>query len=153
MNKKIIIVATIAFVSGVFLNNFAMSEVPSNYKIAVVDVQKVVSNSKQVLSLQAEQNKKAEELKTAIKNAQMEIAKETDDTKKQQLAKKYENDISYIRNSNEKNYEKELSEIDKSITKTIQDESKKAGYDLVLAKGVVLYGGDDITESIAKIVK
>lgn len=153
MNTKIINTAIIAFLLGIVINNFAMSEVPSNYKVAVVDIQKVVSNSKQVFALQAEQTKKSEELKTTIKNAQAEIAKQTDPTKKQQLAKKYENDISYIRNTNEKNYAKKLSEIDKSITKTIQDESKKAGYDLVLAKGVVLYGGTDITESIAKIVK
>ncbi len=153
MNKSFVSVASIAFLLGIFSNNFAMSEVPKNYKIAVVDVQKVVSNSKQVIALQAEQTKKADELKNTIKNAQAEIAKQTDITKKQQLAKKYENDITYIKNTNEKNYEKKLSEIDKSITKTIQEESKKAGYDLVLAKGVVLYGGADITESIAKIVK
>ena len=153
MNRKVVIIAVAAFLLGNCSNNFALSDVPSSYKIAVVDVQKVVSNSKQVLALQAEQSKKAEELKNTIKNAQADIAKQTDNTKKQQLAKKYENDISYIRNTNEKNYERKLSEIDKSITKTIQDESKKAGFDLVLAKGVVLYGGTDITDSIAKIVK
>lgn len=69
------------------------------------------------------------------------------------MVKKYENDLSYVKNTNDKNYSKKLAEIDKSISKTIQTESKKAGYDLVLAKGVVLYGGTDITDSISKIVK
>ena len=147
------VIAIFAFVLGIFTTNFAMSNVPANFKVGVVDVQKLVANSKQVNTLKDEQVKKAEELKNTIKKAQDEIAKETDNAKKQKLIKKYENDISYIKNTNDKNYAKKLAEIDKSITKTIQDESKKAGYDLVLAKGMVLYGGADITNEIAKAVK
>lgn len=153
MNKKILVIAIFAFALGVCTNNFAMSNVPANFKVGVVDVQKLVSNSKQVNALKDDQVKKAEELKNTIKKAQDEIAKETDKDKKQKLVKKYENDIAYIKNTNDKNYAKKLAEIDKSITKTIQDESKKAGYDLVLAKGMVLYGGADITNEIAKAVK
>ena len=39
MNKyaKMFLIAGIAFVIGLGVNNFAMSDVPSNYKIAVVD--------------------------------------------------------------------------------------------------------------------
>ena len=43
--------------------------------------------------------------------------------------------------------------IDKSISATIQTQAKKSGYDLVLAKGIVLYGGNDITAEIQKLVK
>ncbi len=153
MTKKIVVIAVLAFVFGIFTNNFAMSNVPSSYKVGIVDVQKLVSNSKQVNVLKDEQVKKSEELRNTIKKAQDEIAKEKDQNKKQQLIKKYENDIAYIKNTNDKNYAKKLAEIDKSITKTIQDESKKAGYDLVLAKGMVLYGGEDITNIISKAVK
>ncbi|MBR1942699.1 OmpH family outer membrane protein [bacterium] len=153
MNKKLIGIAALAFTLGICTNNFAMSNVPANYKVGVVDVPKLVSESKQVNALKNEQVKKSEELKNTIKKAQDEIAKEKDENKKQQLIKKYENDISYIKNTNDKNYAKKLAEIDKSISKTIQDESKKAGYDLVLAKGMVLYGGTDITSTVAKAVK
>ena len=153
MNKNFLVIAVFAFALGVCANNFAMSNVPANFKVGVVDVQKLVANSKQVNALKDEQVKKAEELKNAIKKAQDEIAKESDKDKKQKLVKKYENDIAYMRNTNDKNYAKKLMEIDKSINKTIQDESKKAGYDLVLAKGLVLYGGTDITNEIAKVVK
>ena len=38
-----------AFVVGMSLNNFAMSDVPPSYKIAVVDVGKVVASSSQKL--------------------------------------------------------------------------------------------------------
>ncbi|MBR2525292.1 OmpH family outer membrane protein [bacterium] len=153
MNKKILVMAVFAFALGVCTSNFAMSNVPANFKVGVVDVQKLVSNSKQVNALKDEQVKKADELTNTIKKAQEEIAKESDKAKKEKLIKKYENDIAYIKNTNDKNYAKKLAEIDKSITKTIQDESKKAGYDLVLAKGMVLYGGADITNEIAKAVK
>lgn len=153
MNKKIIGIALFAFVLGISTNNFASSSVPANYKVAVVDVQKVVTSSKQVATLKTEQAKKMEEIKNMLDKAQAEISKETDKNKKAALIKKYENDISYVKNTNDKNYAKKLTEIDKSISKTIQTESKKAGYDLVLAKGVVLYGGTDITDSISKIVK
>ncbi len=153
MKKNFLGVAVLAFILGVCTNNFAMSNVPSTYKIGVVDVHKVVSQSKQVIALQNEQTKKAEELKNTIKKAQDEISKEKDEKKKEQLIKKFDNDITYIKNTNDKNYSKKLAEIDKSITKTIEDESKKAGYDLVLAKGMVLYGGTDITNTIAKVVK
>ena len=153
MNKKFISIALFAFIMGLSTSNFAISGVPANYKVAVVDVQKVVTSSKQVANLKAEQAKKMEEMKNMIKKAQADIAKETDKAKKEALVKKYENDLSYVKNTNDKNYSKKLTEIDKSISKTIQTESKKAGYDLVLAKGVVLYGGTDITDSISKIVK
>ena len=46
-----------------------------------------------------------------------------------------------------------LQAIDKSITATIAQEAKAQNYNLVLSKSSVLYGGDDITASIAKNVK
>ena len=50
-------------------------------------------------------------------------------------------------------YNEKLHEVDQNITKTITDEAKKRGYKLVLPKGLAIYGGVDITEDIAKIVK
>ena len=153
MNKKLLGCAILAFSLGVCTNNFAMSNSPASYKVGVVDITKIVSNSKQVNQLKDEQLKQAEALKNTVKKAQDEISKENDSAKKQQLIKKYDNDIAYLKNTNDKKYAKKLAEIYKSITKTIQDESKKAGYDLVLAKGMVLFGGTDITDEIAKVVK
>ena len=55
--------------------------------------------------------------------------------------------------ANEKAYVAKLSAIDKSINNAIIQQAKAMGYDLVLVKGAVLYGGDDITEAISKVVK
>ena len=52
-----------------------------------------------------------------------------------------------------KNYQTKLQEIDKSITATIASQAKLKGYDMVITKGTVLYGGDDITQDIIKVVK
>ena len=57
MNKKFISIALLAFVLGISTSNFAMSGVPASYKVAVVDVQKVVTSSKQVATLKNEQTK------------------------------------------------------------------------------------------------
>lgn len=153
MRNKFIIMVAFAFVLGLITNNFAMSKSPAEFKVGYVDVRQVVSASKQVQALQNEQVQKSNELRATIKKAQTEIAKQKDEKKKQELIKKYENDITYIKNTNDKKYAKKLDEIDKSISKTIQTEAKSAGYDLVLSKSVVLYGGDDITAEIAKAVK
>ena len=53
----------------------------------------------------------------------------------------------------EKNYANKLSAIDKTISAKITEQAKAGGYDIVLAKGVVLYGGTDITDAVKKAVK
>ena len=56
---KFLSVALVAFGLGLVASNYAMSDVPSDFKVAVVDVQKVVTNSSQVKALKEEQKKKA----------------------------------------------------------------------------------------------
>ena len=56
MLKKMLPLTVIAFMLGLCATNFAMSGVPANYKVAVVDVSKVVSSSKQVATLKKEQH-------------------------------------------------------------------------------------------------
>jgi len=140
-----------AFILGLGVNNFAMSNVPS--KIAVVDVNKVVGQSPSVMALRKEQNLKTEELQKWIKTAQADVTKQSTEEGKKKLAKKYDEELTKKQNAIQKTYTEKLQVIDKSISKVIADEAKVKGYDIVLAKGVVLYGGDDITSAVAKIVK
>ena len=53
----------------------------------------------------------------------------------------------------DKNYATKLEAIDKSISAQIASQAKLGGYYIVLAKGVVLYGGTDITDAVKKAVK
>lgn len=79
--------------------------------------------------------------------------KEKDVKKRNEIMKKAEDSVIKIKTENDKVYAKKLADIDKSISATIQTQAKKSGYDLVLAKGIVLYGGNDITAEIQKLVK
>ncbi len=57
------------------------------------------------------------------------------------------------REANAKAYKTKLEAIDKTISATINNYAKTNGYDLVIVKGAVLYGGEDITEAVSKVVK
>ena len=46
-----------------------------------------------------------------------------------------------------------MAEIDAHLNDAITKKSKEMGYDLVLRKDSVLYGGEDITSSILPLVK
>lgn len=155
MKKQIttLTIAIAAFAIGMGFNNIAMSDIPANYKVAVVDVNAVVSKSAQVQALKKEQQTKLQELQKWLNNARTDIAKQSTDENKQKLAKKYDAEFAKKQEAIKKNYATKLQAIDKSITATIAQEAKAQNYNLVLSKGSVLYGGDDITASIAKVVK
>lgn len=148
-----ITVGLAAFVIGMSVNNFAMSDVPSNFKVAVVDVSQVVANSAQVKALKAEQQKKATEIVSYIEKARKDVAAVTDEKKKKTLEDKYAKELQTKREKLEKDYSAKLTAIDNSISQTIETEAKAKNYNVVLAKGVVLYGGDDITADVIKTVK
>ena len=142
-----------AFVIGMSVNNFAISDVPANYKVAVVDVQKVVAASPQVKTLRTEREKKVQDLNAFLKTANEAINKEKDATKKKALQEKYTKEYNTKRAAMQKDYASKLSAIDKNITAVITNKAKQDNYNLVLSKGMVLSGGTDITAEIAKLIK
>lgn len=152
-NLKFLTVALAAFVIGLSVNNCAISDVPETFKVAIVDVQKVVADSAQVKALKEEQKKKSQELAKFIETAKTNLDKEKDAKKKKALEDKYNKEFQAKRTAIAKNYETKLINIDKNITNIINSNAKANGYSLVLAKGAVLSGGTDITEEISKAVK
>ena len=150
---KFLTVSLVAFAIGLAAGNYAISDVPSNFKVAVVDVQKVVASSSQVKALKDEQKKKGQELAKFIETAKTNLAKEKDAKKKKALEEKYNKEFQAKRDAIAKNYETKLLAIDKNISSVIDKNAQANGYNLVLAKGVVLSGGTDITDAISKEVK
>ena len=140
-----------AFVVGMAFNGYAISNVPS--KIAVVDVQKVVAKSSEVKKLKADREKKIQDLSAFIKTAKETVAKESDAKKRKALEDKYNKELNTKRNAIQKDYTTKLTAIDKNISAIIAKKAQAAQYDIVLAKGVVLYGGTDITAEITKEIK
>ena len=147
MIKKIV---TFAVLLGVFSS---CSTAFAETKVAVVDIQKVVNNSSQIKSLKKEQEAKKKEFAQFIKKAGDEIKKQPDLAKKKALAEKYDKEFAAKQEANAKAYKAKAEAADKNISDSIAKQAKALGYDVVFAKGVVLYGGDDITESVLKIVK
>ena len=152
-NLKLLAVTAAAFVIGFSASNFAMSDVPASYKVAVVDVTQVVNSSNQVKALKKEQQTKMEEVLKYIDKARKDVAAGSDEKQKKALEEKYNKELLAKRDKLEKEYTTKLAAIDKSISSTIDAQAKAGNYDLVLAKGVVLHGGTDITQEVIKAVK
>lgn len=152
VSKSLTLIA-VAFALGMSVNNFALSKVPANFSVAVVDVQKVVASSPQVDALKTQQKKNFSELAKFVEGAKADLAKEKDATKKKALEEKYGKELNDRKSTIERDYAQKLADIDKSISETIKTKAAKDGYDLVLTKNVVLVGGKDITDEIAKSLK
>lgn len=122
-------------------------------RIAVVDVQAVVAKSAQVQALKKEQQAKMQDLEKWLKTVRADVEKQQTKEGKEKLIKKYDADFAKKKEAIAKNYQTKLQAIDKSITETIAATAKTKGYDMVITKGVVVYGGEDITADIQKAVK
>jgi outer membrane protein len=124
-----------------------------DFSVAIVDVPQIVNASAQVQALKKEQQAKADEMVKFIEKARKDIAAMTDADKKKAADEKYTKEFQAKKDKIDKDYAEKLKAIDASITKQIETQAKLKGYDLVLSKGFVLYGGTDITADIIKIVK
>ncbi len=140
MKKSFLVLVLSFFLAG--------SYVQAEDSIAVVDLQKIVSNSSQVKLLKQEHERKLDELNKIIINARGEIANETDTNKIIKIEEKYTNEFNTKKALLEKDYNTRLSAIEKSIIDEIAKKAKKDNYDYVFAKSVLLYGGKDITNEI-----
>ena len=137
---------TILSLSALLMTTAAYAA-PEAQKIAVVDIQKVVAASSQVKALKASQDAKNKELTAFIKNEQ------TDAKKKKSLAESYEKQLKQKREANVKEYTTKLKAADANITAQIGKKATELGYTMVLPKSAVVWGGDDITDTILKVIK
>ena len=122
-------------------------------KVAMVDVQKVVNNSAAVNALKIEHQGKMAELQTWLSNAEKEIEKETVSSKKEKLTKKYQQELNQKQQAVQQAYAQELQKIDTLISEDITKIANEKGYDLVIVKGMVISGADDITEYVIEGVR
>ena len=146
-----IAVCVIAFVAGYSINSKAISD--TGYRVAVVDVQELINKSSDVSALKADQQKKLDLMKATVEKAQNEISKENDPQKIQQLEEKYRNEINNQKLALDNEYNTKLKQIDTNIKNMVVAKAKGLQYNLVLPKNIVLFGGDDITSEVAKMVK
>ena len=143
---------TLSLVSLIMFTAVAFAA-PEPQKIAVVDIQKVVAASAQVKALKASQEAKNKELAAFIKKAQEDVNKQTDVNKKKSLAESYEKQLKTKREANIKDYTTKLKAADANITAQIGKKATELGYTMVIPKSTVIWGGDDITETVLKGIK
>lgn len=145
------VACVLVFFVGYSLNDAAVSF--PKYKVAVIDVPQVLSKSSEIQDLQRSQQKDMEELNILISKAQNELLNEPDKTKLLQKEATYRKEIETKKNNMEKEYNVKLAKINDNIKSIISKEARKSNYNLVLPTGMVITGGDDITESVVKHMK
>ena len=126
---------------------------PNTNNIAVVDVQAIVNSSAQVKALKEAQANKIKELNLWLQNAQNEVNAEHDKERQQALLQKYNAEFALKRRDIALQYQQELQAVSSNISQTVAAEAEKKGYSMVIAKNIVICGGVDITEHVAKIIK
>ena len=155
MKKKILATAAVitAFAIGYSINSIAVSNTAPEYKIAVVDIQQIVANSSEIKSLKLDQEKQMQNMQSTIEKARTEISKEKDPAKISQLEYKYRNEINKQKQALDASYNDKLKAIDSKIKTAVVEKARSMHYNLVLPKNTVLFGGDDITDQVATIIK
>lgn len=156
MKKQIIILSSavvISLVMGYSINNIAVSKAQPEYKIATVDIQKIVANSTEIKSLKAEQEKQMQNMQSTINKARTEISKEQDPVKIAQLEEKYRNEINNQKLALDTSYNTKVKAIDSKIKTAVVEKARSMNYNIVLPKNTVLFGGDDITDEVSKIIQ
>ena len=151
-SKGYIIVTIVAFALG-FLFKMFISCSANVGNAAIVDVQQLINNTASVRELQAEMAVKQQDLQKWIQEAQADIAKQSQKAKKDELTKKYDEELAQKQQELQLEYAKKLTEIDKKVTKIIKKEAKAEGFDIILAKNAVIAGGKDITKEVIELVK
>lgn len=142
MKKKFIIMSLLLGLG------FNMSAVAT--EVACVDVQKVVTASPAVQNLKKEQETKAKEILSFVEKARKDVAATKDEKKKIALEEKYNKELLSKKEKMDTEYASKLRGIEDSISQVIATQAKTLGYDMVIAKSTVLYGGNDITDEVIK---
>lgn len=124
-----------------------------NIKMAYIDVNYVVNQSKDVQELKMENAAKNRELQIWLSKVNTEVMEKSTKAEQDQLVSQYNQEFAAKQANIRQDYNLKLQQIDAKITGVIAEEAKKLDYDFIFAKGALLYGGEDITLKIAELVK
>ena len=155
MKKKILttILAIGAFAVGYSINNIAISHATPDYRVAIVDIQKVVSSSNEINALKIEQEKQIQNMNATINKARQEISKEKDPSKIAAIEEKYRDEINKQKLALDTSYNNKLKAIDSKIKTAVVEKARSMNYNIVLPKNTVLFGGDDITDQVSATIQ
>ena len=158
MKKNLVTLALrfFAFGLGFGINNMAFSDGDSgsaNIKIGYVNVDKLLGASKALKAAEEQRVKSTTEMLKWYDTASADIQKQTTPEGKKNLVKKYEDQLTKKKTAIKDAYAKKVAEIDNQFSKAIEQKASAMGYNVVLRKDAVLFGGEDITAQILPLVK
>ncbi|MBQ9034719.1 MAG: OmpH family outer membrane protein [Alphaproteobacteria bacterium] len=122
-------------------------------KIAVVDVQFLVNQTPSVLALRAEQQQNASIIQNWINGVNSQLSQIADQNTRNATAQQYQIELNKRQQMLQSQYAMKIQAIDAELSKLISDVANEKKLDYVFAKGMVVFGGTDITEDVAKLLK
>lgn len=155
MKKSLLtlVLCAFAFGLGFGLNNIAFSSATAGLKVAYVDVSKLLASSQTLKTAEQTRAKQTQEMLKWYDSASADIQKQKTKEGKAALIKKYEAQLTQKKKTIKDGYIKKVTEVDKQLDTAITAKAKAMGYDLVLRKDSVLFGGVDMTSQILPSVK
>jgi len=148
MKKNLIyvVVAVIAFILGCACCCSMCCK--KTAKIAVVDVQRIVSQSRPVAELRQDVQSQMGNLQQWIDASNAEISNEKSQEKKEALTKQRQEELAQKQQLIQNDYAEKLQKLDADLTATIEKTAKEEGFNITLVKGSVATGGTDITDKV-----
>lgn len=131
----------------------AEADTTTPQKVGVVDVKKVVLNSKEVQKVKKQQEANKQLLVDFIKVSQTKLNAEKDPKKKEELKNKLSTELNAKKDAMDKDYGDKLLKINNDMNLQLVEIAKNKKYDLILTQDSVLYGGDNLTKDLMKVVK
>ena len=125
----------------------------SSSRIATIDVARIAASSSALAKLNQKQQQDMAELQKWIKEAQADVKKQKSKQQRDELTKKYDEELMQKQQTLQQEYSATLKAIDTEISSLIEKKAKSKGYGVVLAKDSVVTGGKDITDDILELMK
>lgn len=122
-------------------------------RFAVVDVQRVVMASKDLVALNNERNTQIQSLRKMADEANEQINKEKKEEDKKKLSEKFLSQINAKKADYDKEYAAALQASDQKLNGIINAVAEKEGLKVILNKSSVVNGGVDITAAVIEQVR
>ncbi len=153
INKKTVVCSAIVAIIVALGSAYAFGCCGNKSNFGVVNLQRVVSVSKDVAALRVEREAQINELKKMADDANAEIEKIKDEDKKKAATEKYLAEIQVKKNEFDNAYNTALQASDTKIKNVIESVAEKKNLSAVLSSSSVVIGGEDITEAVVDLVK
>lgn len=147
----IILAAVAASVISSLVTYKAMANKAASF--AVVDVNRVVMSSKELVALNNERNTQVQNLRKMADEANAKINKVSKEAEKKQLSEKLLAEINAKKEVYDKEYAAALQASDQKLTNIINAVAQKEGLKVVINKSSMVSGGVDITDAVVEQIR